>query len=201
MAVPGAAAAGHRRHLLVRPHRRRPGRRGFGPAGAATGRSGRLWRRPNCLRRRQPSVATLAPRARAPGRRDPSLRPALVAAARPPQRLSAGRREDPRWRWLRGSCGIARLLQSLGQSGGPVVAAPLWHPRRHRTDAQRRDLHGAAAGQLLAGPERRPAPRPHLPARRRLSRARPRPRLAGAAGTPTRRHGNWSPRRWHGPAA
>ena len=121
--------------------------------------------------------AVFGPLARAIAR----LRAARGPAGRPARRLCAGRREDPRRHRLRRpapncwTIAAARPTRSAAccctstASTTPIVAR-----------AERRDLQRAAAHQLLAGPERRPATGPLLPARRRPARrTASRPRLRG----------------------
>ena len=81
----------------------------------------------------------------------------------------------------------ARLLPPLGQPGRPPAAAPLRHRRRARAGPLGRDLHRAAARQLLAGPRRRRRARPALRAggRRRAPRRRARRRSSPDATAPT----------------
>ena len=90
------------------------------------------------------------------------LRAARSPARRPALRLRAGHRADPRY------ADRAELLDYCRRSANPIGRLLL---HLYGVDdaafarAQRRHLQRAAAHQLLAGPERRPAARPPLPAR------------------------------------
>ena len=112
-------------------------------------------------------------------RDDAAARHPRRAAARPDRRVRAG----PARHALRDVRASRRLLPPQRQSRRPARALPLRVPRRAAAAAERRDVHGAATGQLLAGRPPRPArPRPHLPARRRP------PPLRRQRGRPARRH-------------
>ncbi len=193
VAVPAAPAPADRGHLPLRPHGRRHRRRRRCLARRAPGRPARLPRRTRRRRagRRAP-VGALAPRVRPAGPQPCAhYAPARRPAGRPAERLHAGHREDPRPR--HGYADRAELLDYCRRSANPVGRL-LLHlygvHRRARAGAERRHLQRAAAHQLLAGPERRPAARPPLPAARPTVRAaRPDARRTSR---PSRR---WRPRR------
>ena len=108
------------------------------------------------------------------------------------QRVPAGRHGHA----LRDLGRRARLLPPIGQPGRPARAPHRRLPRRASSTLVRRDLHGAAAHELLAGPEDRLRPRAPLSSRRRAARhgARP-PTLDARRITPA-----WA-RRWPPPSA
>ena len=123
-------------------------------------------------------------RGRPPGLHRPGRHHREARPARSPRSRTCWRRSG--WTWRSGATppsSAARLHRPLGRAGRAPAAGAVRLPRSRAGALRRRDLHGAAADQLLAGRRRRRRPRPHLPPGRGpalLRRHRGRPQGAQA---------------------